>query len=286
MAEGDDDYGNKVGWPWDWRNKELTDETLTDEIRLEIVRDIPEYAFRAAPRPRYEASEGFLAYCKVAEDYFERAVIKAPPSLEAELSEIAREASRVLNLFHEWVGLCRLEAYVPNAEEPYLKLEPPFSFPRLRDRWNAVVERLNVCMGRGWEKKKQPTSTGTEAEPLSDTPQNGGEIKESAPPMAPDDLAMKKRFEFRPGQVLFDGKDLNIKTGLVQDVLNKLVDDFGRTVEFKKLHTGEQQDSDKEACDELRGAISYLNRTLKKLKGTPVTIKNSRGWGYKISSRD
>ncbi len=169
MVEIADDRGNKLEWPWDWRGKELTDETLTEEIRLEIVKNFFEYVKRATGTS--VASEGFQAYCKVAEDYFERAIKKARPSLEGEPSEIAREASRVLYRLHEWVGQCRLEARVSDEELPYLKLEPQFSFFRLRDRWNAVVERLNVCMGVGGEKgKNEPSARGTDARPKRKRP--------------------------------------------------------------------------------------------------------------------
>lgn len=42
-------------------------------------------------------------------------------------------------------------------------------------------------------------------------------------------------FAFSPGQVLFDGKDIGVKTGLAQDVLKKLVEHFGLVVKFKEL---------------------------------------------------
>ena len=176
MIELENPWGKKEEWPWDWRN-----EKLTDEMRLEIVVDFPEYARRASHSWTDMASEGFIAYCKVAEDYFNNAASKGSPSLKADLSDIAREASRVVGLFRSWVGVQRYGDTVV-CGDPYYDWMKPCSIDQLDTLWNAVLERLSICMGLGGERGKHPTTTGTEAEPLSDTPQNTGEGEERQKP--------------------------------------------------------------------------------------------------------
>ncbi len=90
----------------------------------------------------------------------------------------------------------------------------------------------------------------------------------------PDESSIKENFIFRPGQILFAGKDLGIKTGMVQDILKILMDNFGFVVPFKKLVV---QSTDFEADVALRGAISYLRTKLKML---PIKIENRRQSGY------
>ena len=80
--------------------------------------------------------------------------------------------------------------------------------------------------------------------------------------------------------VLFDGKDMNIKTGVNQEILKALVDNFGRVVPFNKLEIGS---SDCEASITLRDSIRHIREKLEKL---PVVIKNRRGAGYVMVLRD
>jgi hypothetical protein len=89
-----------------------------------------------------------------------------------------------------------------------------------------------------------------------------------------------KRFAFMPGQVLFDGKDINIKTGVTQEILKALVDNFGRVIPFNRLEIGS---SDCEASITLRDSIRHIREKLEKL---PVVIKNRRGAGYIMTLRD
>jgi len=94
-------------------------------------------------------------------------------------------------------------------------------------------------------------------------------------PSSLDKLSIQGSFTFRTGQILFGGRDLGIKTGITQGILEKLVVNFGYIVTFKELAPGNS--SDCEAGEVLRGAISYLR---KKLKQFPVKIENRRGSGY------
>jgi len=92
--------------------------------------------------------------------------------------------------------------------------------------------------------------------------------------------SLAERFTFRPGQVLFDGGDLNIRTGIHQETLKKLVENFGKVVQFREL---DSQSKECEASVELRGEIRYLREKLKKL---PVKIENRRGEGYMMCPND
>ncbi|MCX5632803.1 MAG: terpene cyclase/mutase family protein [Phycisphaerae bacterium] len=89
-----------------------------------------------------------------------------------------------------------------------------------------------------------------------------------------DESSIKESFTFRLGQVLFAGKDLNIKTGMAQDILKILVENFGFVIPFKKLVV---QSTDFEADVALRGVISYLRTKLKRL---PIKIENRKQSGY------
>ena len=89
-----------------------------------------------------------------------------------------------------------------------------------------------------------------------------------------DNVSIQEGFVFRPGQVLFRGKDLGIKTGMAQYVLKKLIGNFGFVVIFKEL---ENQSTDYEASVALRSIVSYLR---KKLKQLPIKIENRRQSGY------
>jgi len=117
----------------------------------------------------------------------------------------------------------------------------------LSDKWARIVTRFNMCMPT--EKQQQ------QIEPIA-----------------------KLRFECRPGQVLFDGKDLKVKTGLAQEVLTKLHENYNKVVKFSDLEIGS---SGNEASVQLRDAISHIN---KKLKDLPFSVENRRGIGYILTT--
>jgi hypothetical protein len=90
---------------------------------------------------------------------------------------------------------------------------------------------------------------------------------------------MAQRFEFKAGQVLFDNKDIGIKTGEAQNILKTLVGKFGEVVEFEKLNYNSKSC---EASVELRGNIKHLRQQLEK---TLVQIDNKRGIGYLLHAK-
>lgn len=83
-------------------------------------------------------------------------------------------------------------------------------------------------------------------------------------------------FELLPGQILYDGHDLNLPTGLCVAVLSRLLERFGRVVVHSELH---RQSTDVEASDELRGAIKTIRRALQ-AAGVPCCIEARRRYGY------
>lgn len=85
-----------------------------------------------------------------------------------------------------------------------------------------------------------------------------------------------KRFAFEPGQVLFDGRDLDVGTGAVLDITKALVENLGHVVPFQEL---DENSSKKEASEKIRTAIKRLRKAIKSAK-TPVVIKNRKAEGY------
>jgi len=94
---------------------------------------------------------------------------------------------------------------------------------------------------------------------------------------------LRTRFEFRSGQVLFDGIDLKVSTGAATEVLQKLVANLDSVVPFQELDEG--CSSSKEASDKLRGAISRLNSIFRTAK-IPAVIQNRKGESYVMRSVD
>ncbi len=87
---------------------------------------------------------------------------------------------------------------------------------------------------------------------------------------------VKDRFQFADGQVFFDGKDLELPTGLPIEVLNKLHNSFGQTVIHSELHN---QSTISEASDELRSSVAAIRKAFKD-HSVPVKIANKRAEGY------
>jgi hypothetical protein len=87
-----------------------------------------------------------------------------------------------------------------------------------------------------------------------------------------------KRFTFGPGQVSFDGRDLNVGTGAVIDIARALVENFGHVVPFQQF---DENSLEKEASEKIRSAIRRLRKTIKSAS-IPVVIENRKGEGYLI----
>jgi len=85
-----------------------------------------------------------------------------------------------------------------------------------------------------------------------------------------------KLFTFGPGQVLFDGHDLNVGTGAAPDIAKTLVENFGYVVPFQKL---DENSSKKEASEKIRTVIRRLRKIIKSAN-IPIVIENRKAEGY------
>lgn len=90
--------------------------------------------------------------------------------------------------------------------------------------------------------------------------------------------SIDKLFTFRPGQVLFDGRDLNVGTGAAIDIVKALIENFGHVVPFQQL---DENSPDREASEKIRTAIRRLRKIIKSA-GIPVVIENRKAEGYLI----
>ena len=91
--------------------------------------------------------------------------------------------------------------------------------------------------------------------------------------------ATKDRFSLTPGQLLFDGKDLELPTGLAIDVAAKLISHYGAVVPYGDL---DDNSIAKEASEQLRKAKSAVVKLFKK-HNIPCQIYAKRSEGYVIS---
>lgn len=91
----------------------------------------------------------------------------------------------------------------------------------------------------------------------------------------------KKRFKFSPGLVKFDDIPLDLPSGLPVEVLSKLVQSFGQTVQHQALH---EQSHPSEASGELRGAIRQIRKALE-AKRFRCEVVSRRSEGYLIRSK-
>ncbi|MCJ7674955.1 MAG: hypothetical protein MUO33_07365, partial [Sedimentisphaerales bacterium] len=66
---------------------------------------------------------------------------------------------------------------------------------------------------------------------------------------------INERLTFGQGQVLFDGRDLNVGTGAALDITKALIEDFGQVVPFKKL---DGNSLEKQASEKIRTAIGRI----------------------------
>ncbi|MHC4159939.1 MAG: helix-turn-helix domain-containing protein [Planctomycetota bacterium] len=88
--------------------------------------------------------------------------------------------------------------------------------------------------------------------------------------------SIKERFTFRPGQVLFDNRDVNIGTGAALEIIETLVKNFGHVVPYGKFDANSSQ---KEASEKIRTAINRIRKKTKSKK-IPVIIDNRKSEGY------
>ncbi len=169
-----------------------------------------------------------------------------------------------------------------NQIDTLLRSLPPHSGNSLRERYS----RLMSCFDPTGELLNKNLSLATVNRYVNDLIKElrnvgqGGKQKDkrSSKKETKKPKPIKERFTFRPGQVLFDVRDLNVGTGAVIDIAKALVENFGHVVPFKKL---DKNSLDKEASEKIRTAIRRFRKTIKSAK-IPVVIKNRKNEGYLI----
>ena len=104
--------------------------------------------------------------------------------------------------------------------------EPPLAAQNPREGLNKLLLWATKC-----SRQQQPPK-------LAAAPGGGASRQTGGRKKAKDDAIakMKKRFTFNPGQVLFDGRDLDLPSGELIEICKKLVENFGCTVPYKTLN--------------------------------------------------
>jgi hypothetical protein len=106
-------------------------------------------------------------------------------------------------------------------------------------------------------------------------PGNRGPESAAFLPSGKSSNSIEDQFFFGYGQVLFDGKDLGLPSGEPIFVLQKLFNDFGSVVEYKRFdphYTSAMPGS-------LPKSVSLIRTALRK-HGVPCEVKSRRGEGY------
>jgi hypothetical protein len=168
-----------------------------------------------------------------------------------------------------------LKSLAPNAAKPlrerYDRLMSCFDTtgkPRKKNLLVTTVERYVKDIIKELRDIAQGSKQRTTAAKQKDKRNSKKKPKKTKP--------IKERFTFRPGQVLFDGDDLDVGTGAVLDIAKALIENFGHVVPFKQL---DEYSPEKEASEKVRTAIVRLRKTINSAK-IPVIIKTRKNIGY------
>lgn len=89
------------------------------------------------------------------------------------------------------------------------------------------------------------------------------------------DTRTKDRFVFKPGQILFDGKDLELPSGEPINVLKRLVDSFGEVVAYGELDPHYSSATP----GSLPKSVSTIRAALREHQ-VPCEVKSRRAEGY------
>jgi len=123
-----------------------------------------------------------------------------------------------------------------------------------------------------------PTGQGArEADPARTKPPDGATgRRDDEGAKKQRERGLKDRFTFNRGQVMFDGRDLGLPTGLVIEVLKILCNRFGQTVPYGELDGGLSKNA---AEEPLRGAVRKLRAALQ-AERIPCQIETKMREGY------
>jgi len=139
-------------WPWDWEK-----EKLTDAVQVEIVENLYSYAKDVAYWYPTEQGwhywyNGLETYCQVSRDYFVKVAKGGPDSLKPKLSKIAEEAFKLINMLMEWANQKYSLCFVTEPDKRFYNI--PYSDEELYNKWDTVVQKLNLYMNSGNQEEK------------------------------------------------------------------------------------------------------------------------------------
>lgn len=149
-------------WPWDWEKEELT-----DAVQVEIVKNLYLYAKDVAYWYPTEQGwhywyNGLETYCQVSRDYFVKVAKGGPDSLKPNLSKITEEAFELINMLMEWANQKYSLCFVTEPDKRFYNI--PYSDEELANKWDTVVQKLNLYMNSGNQEEK-PAETKQNATP-------------------------------------------------------------------------------------------------------------------------
>ncbi len=182
---------------------------------------------------------------------------------------------------------------------PYLSMAPSLGAEKLFDLHHRHAEQVGKVMLAAMKEYAEPRRTGQLADTsvvnyafdagrlAAKTPKDVS--AEPAPIVQPSakeqngthdegrkHRPLKDRFTFGPEQVLFDGNDLDLPTGLAIEVFKKLHANWGLSVPYRTL---EQNSPQYEASDQLKGVVLKIRRAIDSA-GIPAQIQVKPRAGY------
>ncbi len=139
-------------WPWDWEKEELT-----DAVQVEIVENLYSYAKDVAYWYPTEQGwhywyNGLETYCQVSRDYFVKVAKGGPDFLKPKLSKITEEAFELINMLMEWANQKYSLCFVTEPDKRFYNI--PYSDEELANKWDTVVQKLNLYMNSGNQEEK------------------------------------------------------------------------------------------------------------------------------------
>ncbi len=177
-----------------------------------------------------------------------------------------------------------IEAAISDWFDPDQDAIPAEVFQRIRERALAIMGFLDgiaydgqkeccayledAAAFLGAQLPLQEASEIKEVESHYLTPATGRKGKEP-------DKEPKDRFVFKPGQILFDGKDLELPSGEPINVLKTLVGSFGEVVAYRRF----DQNYSSARPGSLPKSVSTIRAALREHQ-VPCEVKSKRTEGY------
>jgi hypothetical protein len=145
----------------------------------------------------------------------------------------------------------------------------------IKREYLAHLDELELSLKRNGTARELHPKEMTAQEPRGEP-----EAPVAAPPEMAGDAGPRDdaagHFAFKPGQVFYDERELDLPVGFTTDVLRKLVGKVGSVVSFKELYSYNPACS---ADEKLKSAISEIRKALK-AESVPFKVISKRTIGY------